>query len=560
MQDAYSEISKEQFEKMIQLYNPCMDDYLYVYDLQNDYYRISEHATERFCLPGDSFEDAAAKHRQFVDANDIEMLIKEINEIKSGKKKFHDLYYRWLDRKHQSIWINCRGRVLDDENGNPHFLIGCINEIGERQKADNISGLLGESSFYDMIRDYDDNFPEGYFMRIGIDNLGDINGNLGMKYGDFVLRQVAECIQNNLGEEQRLFRIVADEFMIVDFSGAKTSDAVVLYKQIRRSIDRFIEQNKYQAVFTISAGILDTEGLYGGYDATLKLSEFTLNEAKNLGRNSYYIFEQETYDRFRRKRLITRNLHHAVNHDFQGFEIYFQPIVDAKTYRLVGAEALMRFSMPSEDEDGKMEPISPVEFIPILEQTGLIIPAGKWILREAVATCKKWQKAIPDFRINVNLSYVQVIKSNALDEILDTVRMYGIKPSSVGIEVTESGYLDSGPHFQKLWNGLKNNGIQVVLDDFGTGYSNLHCLGDLRPDYIKIDRSFTMKAIQNQYEHKLMNQIIDMAHSLNLTICIEGIEKSEELMDLRNLGADYIQGYLFGKPYSVQEFEKRFVE
>ena len=560
MQDAYSEISKEQFEKMIQLYNPCMDDYLYVYDLQNDYYRISEHATERFCLPGDSFEDAAAKHRQFVDANDIEMLIKEINEIKSGKKKFHDLYYRWLDRKHQSIWINCRGRVIDDENGNPHFLIGCINEIGERQKADNISGLFGESSFYDMIKDYDDNFPEGYFMRIGIDNLGDINGNLGMKYGDFILRQVAECIQNNLSEKQRLFRIVADEFMIVDFTGTETSDAVVLYKQIRRSIDRFIEQNKYQAVFTISAGILDTRGLYGGYDATLKLSEFTLNEAKNLGRNSYYIFEQETYDRFRRKRRITRHLHHAVNHEFQGFEIYFQPIVDAKTYRLVGAEALMRFSMPSEDGDDRMEPVSPVEFIPILEQTGLIIPAGKWILREAVATCKKWQEAIPDFRINVNLSYVQVIKSNALDEILDTVRMYGIKPSSVGIEVTESGYLDSGPHFQKLWNGLKNNGIKVVLDDFGTGYSNLHCLGDLRPDYIKIDRSFTLKAIQNQYEHKLMNQIIDMAHSLNLTICIEGIEKSEELMDLRNLGADYIQGYLFGKPYSAQEFKKRFVE
>lgn len=560
MQDAYSEISKEQFEKMIQLYNPCMDDYLYVYDLQNDYYRISEHATERFCLPGDSFEDAAAKHRQFVDANDIEMLIKEINEIKSGKKKFHDLYYRWLDRKHQSIWINCRGRVIDDENGNPHFLIGCINEIGERQKADNISGLFGESSFYDMIKDYDDNFPEGYFMRIGIDNLGDINGNLGMKYGDFILRQVAECIQNNLSEKQRLFRIVADEFMIVDFTGTETSDAVDLYKQIRRSIDCFIEQNKYQAVFTISAGIIDTRGLYGGYDATLKLSEFTLKEAKNLGRNSYYIFEQETYDRFRRKRRITRNLHHAVNHEFQGFEIYFQPIVDAKTYRLVGAEALMRFSMPSEDRNDRMEPVSPVEFIPILEQTGLIIPAGKWILREAVATCKKWQEAIPDFRINVNLSYVQVIKSNALDEILDTVRMYGIKPSSVGIEVTESGYLDSGPHFQKLWNGLKNNGIQVVLDDFGTGYSNLHCLGDLRPDYIKIDRSFTLKAIQNQYEHKLMNQIIDMAHSLNLTICIEGIEKSEELMDLRNLGADYIQGYLFGKPYSAQEFKKRFVE
>lgn len=560
MQNEYSEISKEQFEKMIQLYNPCMDDYLYVYDLQKDDYCISEHATERFCLPGSAFHEAAEKHKQFVDANDIEMLIKEIKEIKSGKKKFHDLYYRWLDKDRQSIWINCRGRVIDDKNGNPHFLIGCINEIGERQKADNISGLLGETSFYDSIKAYDDNFPSGYFMRIGIDNLGDINGNLGMKYGDFVLHDVAKCIQDNLSDGQKLFRIVADEFMIVDLIGNTTDHAVALYKRIRKSVDGFIEQNKYQAVFTISAGILGTKGLYGGHDAVLKLSEFTLNEAKNQGRNSYYIFEQEKYDKFRRKRLINRKLHHAVNHDFEGFEVYFQPIVDAKTYRLVGAEALMRFSMPSDCEDGKAEAISPAEFIPILEQTGLIIPAGKWILREAVGTCKKWQRVIPDFRINVNLSYVQVMKSNALDEILDTVRVYGIRPESVGIEVTESGYLDSGPHFQKLWNGLKNNGIQVVLDDFGTGYSNLHCLGDLRPDYIKIDRSFTLKALRNQYEHKLMSQIIEMAHSLKLTICIEGIEKSDELMDLRDLGADYIQGYLFGKPYSEQEFEKRFVE
>ncbi len=560
MSEPQLKISKEQFEQMIQLYNPCMDDYLYVYDLKEDYYRISGHAVERFCLPGESFSNAAEMHRLFVDEHDIEMLLQEMDEIKKGKKQFHDVSYRWLDKKKEPVWINCRGQVIADEDGTAHFLIGCINEIGERQKADNISGLLGASSLYELVKDYNDNFPKGFFMRLGIDNFGAVNGNLGMQYGDHILKSVAGCIQDALNSGQRLFRVVADEFMIVDLTGGTVKEAVELYKSIRNAIDHFIEKNKYKAVFTISAGILNTESLYGGYDAVLKLSEFALNEVKERGKNSYYVFTQEEYDKFRRKRLINKELHHAVNHNFEGFEVYYQPIVDAKTYRLVGAEALMRFFMPSQTKEGEREFVSPVEFIPLLEQTGLIIPAGKWILKKAVACCKRWQQMIPDFRINVNLSYIQVMKSNALEDILHVVQMYGVKPDSVGIEVTESGYLDSSPHFNKLWTGLKNNGIQVVLDDFGTGYSNLHCLGDLRPNYIKIDRSFTLKALQNHYEHKLMNQIIDMAHSLNLAICIEGIEKPDELMDLRNLGADYIQGYLFGKPYPEAEFEKGFVE
>ena len=180
------------------------------------------------------------------------------------------------------------------------------------------------------------------------------------------------------------------------------------------------------------------------------------------------------------------------------------------------------------------------------------------MLQQSIGVCQKWQKWIPHFRMNINLSYVQVMKSNALEEILNIIRLYGIEAGNVGIELTESGYLDSR-HFQKLWNGLKEHGVQVILDDFGTGYSNLHCLGDLEPNYIKIDRSFTLKSLQNEYEHALMKQIIDMTHSLDLAICIEGIETGDELQDLRALGADYIQGYLFGKPCSESEFEEHFI-
>ena len=557
--EEFGAISKEQLEQMIQLYNPCMDDYMYVFDLQEDYYRISPHAVERFCIPGDTFFDATKKHEQFVDPSDIGLLTDEIEQIKSGRKKFHNLYYRWLDKEKEAVWINCRGRVLDDKNGTPHFLIGCINEIGEKQKADNVSGLLGETSLSSFVKRYQDTFPDGFFIRVGIDSLGTINGNLGMEYGDFIIKKTAECLSENLNENQQLFRIVGDEYMIVDFAGGTLEDALVLYKKMRKSVDTFIEKNRYQAVFTISAGILPTDNLSGGYDAVLKLSEFTLNEAKLRGRNSYYIFEPEEYEKYKRKRLINNALHHAVNNGFAGFEPYFQPLVDAKTYRLVGAEALMRFRILPEEEGEAPQMISPVEFIPLLEQTGLIIPAGRWMLQQSVAVCRKWQEIIPDFRININLSYVQVMKSNALDEILNIIRVYGVKPSNIGIELTESGYIESNSHFQKLWNGLKDNGVQVILDDFGTGYSNLHCLGDLRPNYIKIDRSFTLKALSNEYEHELMKQIIDMTHRLNLTICIEGIERPEELSDLRGMGADYIQGYLFGKPYSEEEFEKRFI-
>lgn len=554
----YLSLSREEFDEIIRLYDPCMDDYLYAYDLKLDEYQISPHARDRFRLPSDRFSDVARAHESFVDMHDMPALAKELQEIKDGKKKYHSMFYRWLDTNGEPVWINCRGKVIDDEEGNPHFLIGCINEIGERQKADNVSGLLGETSLSAYVRKYKDKFPDGFFMRVGIDDLGAINGNLGNKYGDFIIKKTADCLAENLNEKQQLFRIVGDEFMIVDFCGGTLQDALQLYSNCRKSIDYFVEQNQYKAVFTLSAGILKCEAVYGGYDAVLKLTEFTLNEAKENGRNSYYVFSQEEYDRFKRRKKIERQLYDAVNHNFEGFEAYFQPIVDATTFQLAGAEALMRFSMPSEEKEGGIERVSPVEFIPLLEQTGLIIPAGKWMLQQSIGVCQKWQKWIPHFRMNINLSYVQVMKSNALEEILNIIRLYGIEAGNVGIELTESGYLDSR-HFQKLWNGLKEHGVQVILDDFGTGYSNLHCLGDLEPNYIKIDRSFTLKSLQNEYEHALMKQIIDMTHSLDLAICIEGIETGDELQDLRALGADYIQGYLFGKPCSESGFEEHFI-
>ena len=551
-----------------------------VFDLQKDCYKISKHATERFLLPGDNFDDAAKAHHTFVYSEDQSRLDDEFRRIMSGEIVFHNMHYRWLDRVGKPVWINCRGRVLNDADGKPHFLVGCINEIGQKQKADNVSGLLGESSLSAYVEQFEDGLPDGFFLRIGIDDFRDINGDFGMEYGDYILKSTADCIAENIKPSQRLYRILADEFMVVDFSGGDMEAATELYKNIRKSLDTFIEENGYKSVFTISAGAVDTAKTSGTYENIMKLSEYALNTAKDQGKNRCYIYMQEDYDVFLRKKQITRQLHHAVNHGFEGFETYYQPIVDTKTRRLVGAEALMRFSMPERCEDGETkkeavcvgedghdadekvhwERISPVEFIPLLEETGLIIPAGKWMLHQAISTCSRWQKYIPNFRININLSYVQVMKSRVLTEILTALRLYGLEPSAVGIELTESGYLDTNTHFQKLWDGLKKNGVLVILDDFGTGYSNLHCLGDLRPNYIKIDRSFTLKALNNQYEHDLMTQIITMTHKLDLTICVEGIETEDEFAKISELDPDYIQGFLFGKPQPAEEFYENLIK
>jgi len=559
MLDSVLNMSKKQIEDAIRILNPCMNDYLYVFDLKEDYYVISKHATERFILPSDKFYNATKKHEDFVYPEDISMLGKEIEQIKAGKKKFHDMKYRWLDKHNNPVWINCRGSVLFDENTQPHYLVGCINEIGVKPEADNVSGLLGEYALDRYIKDTcTDNIPDGFIIRMSIDNFSTINADFGMSYGDFILKRTAECILESIKPTQKLFKAGSDEFIIVDFNGSSINEAVDIYKQCKKHINNLIENNRYNTIYTLSAGIINTRDITLEEENYVKLSEFALKTAKDNGRNNYYIYSKTDYDSYKRKLYISKALHNAVNEDFKGFQVFYQPVVDASTYMLTGAEALMRFSIKKEGVD-ECEYISPVEFIPVLEETGLIIPAGRWILEQSAKQCSIWNEHVKDFRVNINVSYIQVMKSDVFSDIMSVIDKYSLQPSCIGIELTESGYLDSSTHFNHLWRKLKDNGVYVILDDFGTGYSNLHCLSDLKPNYIKIDRTFTLKALKNKYDYKLMTYIIDMAHSLGLKLCIEGVETSDDLRQLRQSGVDYIQGYLFGKPYPAVEFEKRYV-
>ena len=285
----------------------------------------------------------------------------------------------------------------------------------------------------------------------------------------------------------------------------------------------------------------------------MMLTEYAMDEAKRLGKNQCYTFDLADYEQFLNRRKIIQLLRNSINHNCEGFEAYFQPIYSVKTKSIIGAETLMRFHT---EEFGL---ISPATFIPILEETGLIIPAGYWILHKALSLCKTIQETIPDFRISVNLSSVQISKSNIGKEILTSLEDYGMDYTSIISELTESSLLESDPRFSNMWSNLKNAGVSLALDDFGTGYSNFRYITDLRPNIIKIDRTFTVKALKNELENRLLALFCEMAHKLNLEICVEGIETEEELQKICELNPDYVQGFYLGRPCPYEDFLNKFI-
>lgn len=545
----------ELFCGMIEAFDACMDDYLYVFDVQNDQYYISKKAMNRFAIPSFLFTNVIETHGTFVYPDDCEMLAADLRLLLEGKKLEHNLTYRWLGVDREPIWINCRGRVILGANGQPEYLVGCINEAGNKPIADNVSGLLESVAIKDAWNEKHNALSDGFALRIGIDGFKKINEKMGVEYGDFILHEVASCIVECMNEHQKVFRIVSDEFLILETESGTQQDAKMLYRAIRSRVDQMIRRENYRTFFTISAGYIGGEALAQvDYNELLKYTQFALSEAKAKGRNQVYYFQAEDYERFLRKRKILVELRKAVSSDFEGFDVYFQPIITRGGMNLFAAESLLRF-WTSEGEG-----ISPIEFIPILEESGLIIPVGRWVLYRALEMCARCQKVRPDFKISVNLSYIQILKSNFLKDVMEGLKQYQLSPDSLIIELTESGYVENSPAVHKVWQQLKERGVMIAIDDFGTGYSNLQSIGDMMPNIIKLDRGFTVKALNNDYEHQLMDQVIRLIHSVDLKVCVEGVETSEELAEIERLSADCIQGYYYGRPCEKHVFYNDFVD
>ena len=554
--DVYGILGDLTAEVLLEIIAECMDDYLYVLDLQNNKMEISQSALDRFMISETYMRNAKQEIMSAVYEEDRAMFEKHMQAVMDGKEKVHDIHYRWLDKNGLPVWVNCRGVVIDDEDGKPGYLVGCLNETGNQRRADNVTGLLGGMEFCDYLRSQKKPVTTGFLMHIGIDDFATVNETHGSNYGDYVLKSVADCMKECLSGNQRLYHLVADQYVIVDLDSTSMDDAIQLKKKIGEKIDEFIISEKYEVVFSASAGVIDASTVAEGYEECRKKFEFSLKKAKRMGKNNIYFYRQEDYEKFQRNGRIISALRSSIANGCEGFEVYYQPIVDCVSGRVIGAEALMRYTMVT--EEGK-EWLSPVEFIPLLEKTGLIIPAGRFVLDEAAKMCREIQQYIPEFSVNVNISCYQIEHGKIADKILTAVRDNGLTPDRICIEMTESGFMDMTPVFCKFRKVLEENGIQFVIDDFGTGYSNLHCISDMNPGYVKMDKDFTAKAMSCERDYELFKKIIEMVHSIGIRICVEGIEKEDWHLKMKELQADYLQGYFFGKPCEKKKFMEEFV-
>ena len=545
----------EQIRSVIEIMQQSSDAYLFILDLTADTYMLSEKATKRFPFHSIVIENCTETLKSVVYTSDYEMVAADLEKCRSGEKDSHELEYRWLDRMNRVVWISCKGTVVSGAEGH-RLLIGAVSELGTKAKADNITGLRREARFRlnmeSTLRDH----PESvrYLMRIGIDNFKEINEKEGVEAGDEVLRELADCMIKTVDESVDIYRLVADEFMIVDTGKGRKREPRAVYRQIQETIAAMARNKEYSRFYTVSAGVLEEDFAGRTVEELMRFTEFALNEAKRNGRNQMIMFDRAAYEVYLERLDIRKSVRQDVSHDFRGFEVYYQPIVSAEDYRLIGAEALLRW------KNEKFGSVSPALFIPILEESGLIIPVGQYVLWEAAKTCKKWKQYIPEFHVNVNLSYVQLYKSDMMRDVERCIQEVGIDPESLVLELTESGYIETNDRIKELFKDLKSRNIDLALDDFGTGYSNMRYLKEIDAKTVKIDRTFVVQALRNEYDFNIISHIIEMVHSLGSAVCMEGIEEKEELSKMMATKPDMIQGYYFGKPTPAGQFEKDYLQ
>lgn len=548
-------MSLDQIRSIVDVLQKSSEAYLYILDLASDIYMIPEKLTERVALDSTRIEHCTEALKAVIHPSDYQMVVDDIAKCASGEQEVHDLEYRWLSRDNRVMWISCRGTVVTGMDGNK-LLVGKITELGRKAKADNVTGLRREIRFRldaeEILRDRPESIR--YCMRIGIDNFKEINEKDGVEAGDEILYKMSKCITDVVMEGVDVYRLVADEFMIMDAVSEAGENPKQIYKKICSKVAEVVRENDYSQFYTISAGVLYEDFAGRNSDELMRLSEFALNEAKRRGKNQIALFHQEDYDQYLKQLDIRKELRRDIANDFRGFQVYYQPIVDADTYRIVGAEALLRW------KSEKYGNVSPAVMIPIMEESGLIIPVGRHVLWEAAKMCKKWQAAIPGFHVNVNLSYVQVHKSDLMHDVVQCIKEVDITPESLVLELTESGYIETDNRIQELFRDLKERKINLAIDDFGTGYSNMRYLKEIEAKTIKLDRSFVLQALQNDYDYTIICHLIDMIHSVGSSVCMEGIEYTHELEKMKQAGPDLIQGYLFGRPAPAEEFETSFVE
>ena len=531
------------------------DEYLFVIDAETNNILLSDNFIRDFNFPSNVVDDFDTLIMPFIFHDDREIYEDTMRVVNEGSNiESVSCEFRLLHRNGEFGWVRLNMAMCTDDYEQPRLISGIISRMDKDVRADHLTGLLNRTAFYNALQeelertDYE---PHGAVVIIGMDNFNIINETYGHKFGDNALRQVAQDITNVLPPDIRLYRVSSSKFGFF-MPDAMPEEIEIIFSSVQLCM-REIRNVEDTIYCTASGGATFYPSDADDYVTLMRYAEVALEFARHKGRDQISFFDKEMYDRWRYDIGMQNLMQNAIARGCEDFFLCYQPQVDAKTGRLTGAEALLRWY----DKDGSV--VAPMQFIPLLEKSRMIIPVGHWIIENAVITAKKWQQYQPDFQMSINISLYQLEEHMLFPFVKDCMERHEIDPHTITFELTESQSVYDWEFVNKQFSEFHELGIQIAMDDFGTGYSNLGFLKNFACNIIKIDRMFIKDILTNDFDKNLVKYTIMLCHSVGMRVCVEGVEDEDVYVYLRDeCAADEIQGFYFGRPETEEVFEKRF--
>lgn len=539
-------------------------DGVWDWDLKTNQVFRSARWKEIYGYVDDEIEPNAMAGRAFIHPDDRAGALNDIDAYLKGRTSIFTSEFRFLCKDGTWKWTLSRGKIVEtSSDGQPLRMIGTHTDITARKASE---AQVIRLAHYDVVTNlpnrvlFLDRFKQEIkkalrtnqsitLLFLDLDQFKEVNDTLGHDQGDVLLKQVAERLMACVREMDTVARLGGDEFTVIlnDLENQNTSERIA-QQILEKLAEPFQIENELVYITTsIGISIYPLDGTE--VEVLLKNADQALYAAKQFGRNRYHYFTPSMQEgALKRMRLIS-DLRVALKQD--QFRVLYQPIVTLKTGEIHKAEALIRWQHPVHGL------VSPTDFIPIAEDTGLIVEIGDWVFNMAASQVAKWRNVVPDFQISINKSPVQFRSSaKTCVDWMKHLTALNLDGNSIVVEITEGLLLDAHDTVVQQLDAFGVAGMQIAIDDFGTGYSSLAYLRKFNIDYVKIDRSFTSNIMAGSSDMALCEAIIVMAHKLGMKVIAEGIETQDQLDLLIEAGCDYGQGYWFSKPVSETEFEK----
>ena len=460
------------------------------------------------------------------------------------------------------IWISENARAVKNADGSVQFFEGTVVDITARKQHDaeleyqashdSLTGLPNRSLLHDRIEQAivkarrDRQLVAVVF--VDLDHFKLINDSLGHHVGDRLLLEVSDRLVACVRGHDSVARQGGDEFVLVLTELHDENEIIAIVSRLLETISQPWVDNGQEYGLSCSVGISCFPQDGDDPDALLRCADTAMYKAKSSGRGTYDFYTPELNLAISERLELENSLRHALERD--EFRVYYQPRIDVDSGRIIGAEALIRWDCPGKGL------IPPDCFIPIAEETGLIIPIGQWILQEACCQASAWQQAgLPPISISVNLSPIQFRHAGLVQSVADALRQANLSPACLELELTESFVMHDAERINIAMQSLKALGVDIAVDDFGTGYSSLSYLKRFPVDRLKVDKSFVRDIDSDPEDAAIVRAIITLGHALGLKVVAEGVETRAHLEFLRHHGCDEFQGYYFSRPVPAADME-----